>query len=232
MTMGEDSGYRVQLWDYYDRRVQFRAQGASARAQDDGARQVCHALEYWHGLGVDARASELEAENLRVREVLRSLEPTNYLEVGSGPGGYTSTLPGEGIALDQSATALRVLRSRVPGVPVIRADALHLPLPDQSIGCVFATHIYGILDEFDRGTLLNEARRVGSQIVVLDAGRPPGAPAEQLQQRTSGLDGHLYRVLRRHFDAQELADEIGGKVLFAGRFYVVVAAATERPLAA
>jgi hypothetical protein len=91
---------------------------------------------------------------------------------------------------------------------------------------VFAAHIYGILAGPDRTTLLQEARRVGSQLVVLDAGRPTGVSAEEWQQRTTGLDRQLYRVLRRHFDAHELADEIGGKVLFAGSFYVVVISET------
>jgi hypothetical protein len=222
MAMSEDSGYRIQLWDYYDRRAQFRAQDAFARAQDAESRQVRNALEYWHGLGVDVSASELGAENSQVREVLHSLEPATYLEVGSGPGSYTSVLPGKGIALDQSAAALRVLLSRVSGVPVIRADALRLPLHDQSVACVFATHIYGILGKPDRNMLLREARRVARRIVLLDSGRPAGVPAEQWQQRSSGLDQQLYSVLRQHFDAQELPDEIGGQVLFAGRFYALV----------
>lgn len=226
MVVSEDTEYRVQLWDYYDRRVQFRAQNALARAQDDDRRDVRSALEYWHGLGVAATASELRVEGAQVREALHSLEPTTYLEVGSGPGTYTSILPGKGIALDQSAAALRVLLSRESGIPVIRADALQLPLRDQSVGRVFAAHIYGILAEPDRATLLQEARRVGSQIIVLDSGRPAGVSAEEWQQRTSGLDRQLYRVLRRHFDAHEVADEIGGKVLFAGRFYVVVISET------
>jgi hypothetical protein len=222
MSMSEDSGYRVQLWDYYDRRTQFRSQDAFARAQDAESQQIRTALEYWHGLGVDASASEVGAENAHVRQLLHSLPPATYLEVGSGPGSYTSDLPGKGVALDQSAAALRVLRSRVSRVPVIRADALHLPLHDQSVACVFATHIYGILGETDRNMLLREARRVARRLVVLDSGRPAGVPAEQWQRRSSGLDRQHYRVLRQHFDAQELADEIGGQVLFAGRFYVLV----------
>lgn len=224
--VSEDSAYRDQLWDYYDRRVQFRAQDGLARVLDDESRGVRTALEYWHGLGVTVTSSELRAEDAQVREVLQSLEPTPYLEVGSGPGTYTSILPGTGIALDQSAAALRVLLSREPGIPVIRADALQLPLRDQSVGRVFAAHIYGILAEHDRATLLHEARRVGSHVVVVDAGRPVGVSAEEWQQRTSGLDRQEYRVLRRHFDAHELAHEIGGKVLFAGRFYVVVTSET------
>ena len=64
---------------------------------------------------------------------------------------------------------------------------------------------------------------MAGELVILDSGRPAGVLAVQWQQRTSGLDQQLYRVLRRHFDAEELADEIGGQVLYAGRFYVMVA---------
>jgi ubiquinone/menaquinone biosynthesis C-methylase UbiE len=223
--MSADSGYRVQLWDYYDRRAQFRAQDAFGRVQQ-GSRHIRNALEYWHRLGVPASASELEEEDAQVREVLHSLGPATYLEVGSGPGTYTSVLPGKGCALDQSEAALRLLRSRVPGVPAIRGDALHLPLRVRSVDRVFAAHIYGILDKSGRNALLSEARRVAGELVILDSGRPAGVLAVQWQQRTSGLDQQLYRVLRRHFDAQELADEIGGQVLYAGRFYVMVASST------
>jgi Methyltransferase domain len=226
--MDEDSRYRVQLWDYYDRRVELRAQDARARTQNDDA-LVHNALEYWHWLGVTVSAAELKTEHAHVLDALGSLEPAMHLEVGSGPGTYTSALPGQVIALDQSATSLRLLGARLPGTPAVRADALSLPLLDRSVQYVSATHIYGILGEADRGALLQEARRVAHQLVLLDSGRPAGIPGEQWQQRTSGLDQRTYHVLRRHFDADELADEIGGHVLFAGRFYVVVIAALQPP---
>jgi hypothetical protein len=41
------------------------------------------------------------------------------------------------------------------------------------------------------------------------------------QERTLH-DGKPYRVFRRHFDAEMLASEVGGVVLFDGRFYVLV----------
>ena len=184
--MSEDSDYRVQLWDYYDRRVEFRAQNA-ARGQDDESRQVRNALEYWHGLGVAASASELEAEDAHVRGVLNSLESTTYLEVGSGPGTYTSILPGKGIALDQSAAALRVLVSRLSGISAIRADALQLPLRDRSVGRVFAADIYGILAEPDRTTLLQEARRVGFRLWSSMLGAPPACPLKNGNNAPLGL---------------------------------------------
>jgi hypothetical protein len=212
-AMGEDVGYRTQLWRYYDLRPRDPTGTARARA-----------LEYWRGLGVAVTGSEIEEEDTQVRAVLASLPPATYLEVGSGPGGYTAVLRGQGIALDQSATALHILRSRHVGVPVLRADGLELPLRDSSVERLFASHVYGILQPSERVVLLVEARRVARQVVLLDSGRPPGVPAEQWQQRSVRSDGQVFRVLRRHFRAAELAAEIGGRVLFAGRFYVVVVA--------
>jgi hypothetical protein len=90
--------------------------------------------------------------------------------------------------------------------------------------CV-ATHIYGVLEQLGRARLLEKARRVASsRIVLLDSGRPASVPAEQWQERSSGLDEHVYNVHRRHFEAQEIADEIDGLVLFEGQFDVVIAA--------
>jgi hypothetical protein len=225
--MDEHSDYRDQLWDYYDRRSVLRDEPPSSTGHDAGP-QIHYALEYWRGLGVDVSPAELETENAQVREVIRSLDPSTYVEIGSGPGTYTSMLPGRGLALDQSATALRVLRSHVGTVPAVRADALRLPLRDGGVERVFAAHLYGILDEPARFKLLREVRRVAHQIIVLDAGRPGGVPAEHLQMRSSGSGPETYRVLRRHFTAQELADEFGGQVLFAGRFYVMVVSTATR----
>jgi SAM-dependent methyltransferase len=207
----EESAYRTQLWRYYDRRV-----------EEVEATGLARAVEYWHGLGVAVSVSAIESEDTQVREVLHSLGPALFLEVGSGPGTYTSAIPARGIALEQSAAALRVLLACVSGVPAVRANALALPLRDASVERVFAGHIYGILDEAGRHALLSEARRVAREVVVVDSGRPAGVPAEHWQQRTIGQDSEVFSVLRRHFEAQELADEIGGRVLFAGQYYVVV----------
>jgi hypothetical protein len=81
----------------------------------------------------------------------------------------------------------------------------------------------GLLQADERGAFLLEARRVAPDIVILDAGRPSGVNAEEWQDRTLP-EGGRYRIYRRHFDPGVLADEIGGEVLFAGRFYVLARA--------
>jgi hypothetical protein len=105
----------------------------------------------------------------------------------------------------------------------VRADGGSLPLKDKAVDRFFAAHLYGLLEGDDRHSLLQEARRVADEVIILDAGRPPGVNAEQWQDRTLP-EGGSYRVYRRHFDPTTLAGEIRGQVLFAGRFYVLARA--------
>lgn len=199
------------MWEYYDRRA----------AQ--GVRGVNHAVEYWTGLGVEVSVADIEAEADELVRALRGLAPARFVEVGAGPGTFTAVLPGRGIALDQSDASLRILLAGPTQVPVVRADALSLPIPDQGVERVYATHIYGILGAEDRRALVSEAKRVARQLVIVDAGRPAGVPAEHWQNRTLP-DGSSWRIHRRHLEGPDLAAEVGGDVLFAGRFYVVIAA--------
>jgi SAM-dependent methyltransferase len=205
------TGWRASFWEYYDHRA----------AQ--GVRGIGHAVDYWTGLGVPATAADIEAEASQVQRHLRSLVPARFVEVGAGPGTFTADLPGEGVALDQSNAALRVLRTTSAQVAVVRADALHLPFRERALGRAVATHLYGLLPPADRRGLVSEARRVAAELVGLDAGRPEGVPTEHWQDRTLP-DGGRYQILRRHFSGEALADELGGRSLLSGRFYVLVIA--------
>lgn len=199
------------IWDYYERRA----------AQ--GVRGVRHAVEYWNGLGVAVTAADVEAEAAELALHLRGLTPARFLEVGAGPGTFTALLPGRGIALDQSAANLQVLLTGSAKVPAVRADALSLPIRDGGVERVYATHIYGLLSPGARLALTSEAERVASELVILDAGRPSGVPAEHWQERTLP-DGSTWRIFRRHFNGPDLAAEVGGVVVHAGRFYVMIRA--------
>ena len=203
--------HRLRSWEYYDRRAQ------------EGQRTVRHAAEYWTGLGVEITEADIEAEGLELRALLRSLAPATFAEIGAGPGTFTSDLPGSGLALDQSDAALRVLLAGSPTVPAVRADACQLPFRDRALARVIATHIYGLLRKAERRSFIAEAHRVADKLIVLDAGRPTGVPPEQTQRRTL-QGGASFEIYRRHFDAEELAQELGGKPVFAGRFYVLVVA--------
>jgi Methyltransferase domain len=204
-------GDRRRLWEYYDRRAQ------------EGQRTVRHAAEYWTGLGVKTTELEIETEGLELRRLLRSLTRATFAEVGAGPGTFSTDFAGRGLVLDQSDAALRVLLADSPTIPAVRADACRLPFPDRALERVIATHIYGLLRKPERGSFLAEAHRVADELIVLDAARPIGVPAEQTQLRTLSGGGR-FEIYRRHFDAEELAQELGGRPVFAGRFYVLVIA--------
>ncbi len=197
------------IWDYYDRRA----------AQ--GVRGVSHSVAYWNGLGVEASAADVEAEAAELALHLRALTPSSFVELGAGPGTFTALLPGRGIALDQSAANLHVLLAGPARVPAVRADALSLPIRDHGVERVYATHIYGLLTPESRFALVAEAERVARELVIVDAGRPAGVPAEHWQNRTLP-DGSAWRIFRRHFNGPDLAAEVGGVVVYAGRFYVVI----------
>jgi hypothetical protein len=132
-------------------------------------------------------------------------------------------LAGSGLAVDQSYSALRFVRNEFPHLPAVRADGLCLPIRAKAVARFFAAHLYGLLQADERQAFLHEARRVAHEAIILDAGRPYGVKAEEWQARTL-RGGGTYMIYRRHFDPEVLADEVGGTVTFAGRFYVLVRA--------
>ena len=208
----EREQHRRSLWAYYDRRVAGRLPGLD------------NAHDYWTCRGVTVELEDIAAEAAQLERLLRELSAVRFVEVGAGPGTFTRYLSGSGIAIDQSRKALDVLRAEAPGVPVIQADAIALPVGPHAVDRCFSAHLYGLLLPGERESFLAEARRVASEVVILDAGRPRGVSAEEWQERTLP-GGHRYRVFRRHFDADALAAEVGGVVLFAGQFYVLVTTA-------
>jgi SAM-dependent methyltransferase len=208
----EREQHRRSLWEYYDRRVTGRLPGSA------------NAHAYWTGLGVTVDIEDIAAEAAQLERVLRELSAVRFVDVGAGPGTFTGYLAGTGIAIDQSRRALDVLRTVAPGVPVVQADATALPVPGHAFDRFFSAHLYGLLLPDERERFLAEAHRVASEVVILDAGRPQGVSAEEWQERTLP-EGGRYRVFRRHFDADALAAEVGGAVLFGGQFYVLVGTA-------
>jgi len=200
---------RRSLWAYYER-----------RAPDyDGS--VAGTQRYFADAGVDADPKVIAAERKSVRRALRRLPPASFVDVGAGPGVFTALIPGRGVALDQSRSALSRLRTEVPGVPVIRGDVSALPLATKAVERIFAGHLYGHLEEQDRLAFLAEARRVADELVILDSGCPPGARAEEWQSRALG-EGESYTVYKRHFQIDGLLAELGGEALFIGQYYVLV----------
>jgi hypothetical protein len=72
-----------------------------------------------------------------------------------------------------------------------------------------------------------QARRLAPELVVVDTAVRPDHEREEWQTRVLN-DGSHYRVYKRYFDPDELAEELGGgRVLHASDWFVMVAAGDE-----
>lgn len=170
--------------------------------------------EWWLGTGRFASPDRpgWEEEREQLTALLAALRPARTLDVACGTGYLTQHLPGEVTGLDESGPMLAVASARLPDVAFVEADALRLPFADGAFERVFTSHFFHHLDEVGRTRFLAEARRVASELVVVDA-----APNE---------DDHGHRPGHMRFlDADGLAAELGGgEVLHAGRWFVAVRA--------
>lgn len=161
--------------------------------------------------------------------MLAALPPTRVLDVACGTGFLTRHLRGEVLGLDQSESMLRRAREQAPAARLVRGDALALPFPDACFGRVFVGHFYGHLLPDERTAFLAEARAVGGELVVVDAGLRGGEPRDEWQERVL-KDGSRHRLYKRYFSADGLCAELGGgRVLFDGHWFVAVAAALAAP---
>jgi len=180
--------------------------------------------DWWLGRGLFAgrRRPGWEAELDQVASTLGALPPRRTLDVACGTGFITRHLPGEIVGLDQSASMIAIARDRLPGAEFVVGDALALPFPARSFGRVHASFFYCHLEEPDRIRFVEEARRVAPELIVF--GSRPGAADEPLERWEERVlqDGSRWRVFKRVFEPEELADELAGEVLHAGRWFVVV----------
>ena len=155
---------------------------------------------------------------------LRALPPARTLDVACGTGYATRWLPGDVTGLDQSERMLAIARRRLPDARVVRGDALDLPFDDGAFDRVATMHFYGHLQPIERERFVHEARRVGSELVVVDAALRDDVHPEEWQERVL-TDGSRWQVYKRYFTPEGLAEELaGGRTLFAGRWFVAVAA--------
>ena len=187
------------------------------------------ALEYddwWLGRGLFAgRPRPGWSEEVdQLVSVIDGLAPARTLDVACGTGLLTQHLPGEVVALDQSESMVTVAADRMPEVRVLQGDAVPLLFADSDFERVFTSHFYGHLLPEEREPFLDEARRVGGQLVVVDSVLRDDVPPEEHQQRVLN-DGSRHTVYKRFFAPDELAAELGGAtVLHSGRWFVAVAA--------
>jgi SAM-dependent methyltransferase len=155
----------------------------------------------------DRRASEYE-HNEAFREepsedlpgllhAISLLPPAGVLDVACGTGSLTQHLGSDLTGLDQSEAMLR----RLP-VGACPGPSSYAAMP---FGCFF----YGLLPLEDRGRFLEEARRVGQELILVEP-TPAWVP-----------DGSRYEIYRRYFTADRFAEELDGRILFAGRWMVM-----------
>ncbi len=152
---------------------------------------------------------------------MASLPSARTIDVACGTGFLTQHLRGRVVGVDASAGMLAASRAR-HAHPLVRADAFVLPFGDASFDRVFTGHFYGHLVPEQRERFLDESRRLAPELVLVDAKIHAEVRPEQMQERVLN-DGSSHRVFKRYFRAEQLADEIGGgRVLFDGRWFVVV----------
>jgi demethylmenaquinone methyltransferase/2-methoxy-6-polyprenyl-1,4-benzoquinol methylase len=182
------------------------------------------AAEYdeWYtgsGLFADRDRPGWDAEVARVVDLVTALPAARTLDIACGTGFLTRHLTGYVVGVDQSPSMVAIAQSRLPAGLAQVGDALDLPFADGAFDRVFTGHFYGHLGEAERAAFLAEARRVASELVVVDAAVRPGIEAEQWQERVLN-DGSRHRVYKRYFVANALAEELGGEVLLDGAWFV------------
>ena len=190
--------------EYYDLRAPYYDDWWIAAARD---------REGWQG--------ELRA----ALEDVTALPPARTLDVACGTGYLTQHLNGDVVGLDQSASMLAEARRRLPRGEFVQGDALALPFPDGAFERIFTSYFYCHLVEEERVLFLAEARRVAAELVVLGSRPGDGDEAWARWEERPLEDGSTWPVFKRVFDPDALAAELGGEVLHAGRWFVVVRAA-------
>jgi ubiquinone/menaquinone biosynthesis C-methylase UbiE len=182
--------------------------------------------DWYQGIGLyaDRNRPDWDDELDQLVNTLRSLPPLRTLDVACGTGFLTRHLAGELTCLDQSGAMLRITGERVPHARLVESDAFPLPFADGAFERVFTGHFYGHLEDEGRLAFLAEARRVASELVVVDSSIAHSPVAEERQPRLL-KDGSQWEVYKRFFTGEGLAQELGGgEVLHEGRWFVVVRA--------
>jgi demethylmenaquinone methyltransferase/2-methoxy-6-polyprenyl-1,4-benzoquinol methylase len=181
--------------------------------------------DWWLGTGLfaDRDRPGWDAEVERLVRAVATLPPARTLDVACGTGFLTRHLRGELTGIDQSPRMVEIARERLPHADVRVGAAVPLEFADGAFERVFTSHFYGHLLPGERERFLEEARRVGLELVVVDSARRPDVGAEERQERVLN-DGSRHSVYKRFFEPDELTAELGGgRVLHAGHWFVAVA---------
>ena len=149
------------------------------------------------------------------------LPPARTLDVACGTGFLTQHLRGDVVGLDQSQAMIEVARERLPDTELVQGDALALPFPDASFDRVFTSYFYCHLEDAERAQFLAEAHRVAPELVIVGSRLQPGERAVRWDERVL-RDGSRWQVFKRVFVPEDLARELGGRVLHESRYFVMV----------
>ena len=181
--------------------------------------------DWWLGRGLyeTTRPTDWDAERTLLEGGIAGLPPARTLDVACGTGFMTRHLRGEVTGLDQSESMLGVAREQAPDASFVQGDALHLPFEDASFDRLFTSYFYCHLEDGDRQRFLAEARRVASEFVVVGTVWSEGEDPERWDERVL-KDGTRWKVFKRVFVPDRLAEELGGRVLHRSRLFVMVAA--------
>jgi ubiquinone/menaquinone biosynthesis C-methylase UbiE len=181
--------------------------------------------DWWLGRGLysDRVRPGWEDELEELAGAIATLEPVRTLDVACGTGFLTRHLRGDVVGLDASERMLAVALGQAPDATFVQGDALSLPFADGSFDRVFTSYFYCHLEEEERGRFLTEARRVAPELVVVASVRGEGDAAERWEERRLE-DGSRWSVYKRVFEGKNLAEELGGELLFQGGWFVVVRA--------
>ena len=181
--------------------------------------------DWWLGRGLFSgrERPDWEAELGELTSLIAALPPRRTLDVACGTGFLTQHLRGDVVGLDQSARMLELAARRLPHATFVQGDALALPFPNGAFDRILTTYFYCHLEEAERTRFVEEARRVAGELVVVGSHAQPGEQKARWEERVLE-DGSRWQVFKRVFDPDELAAELGGEVLHAGRWFVVVRA--------
>jgi ubiquinone/menaquinone biosynthesis C-methylase UbiE len=154
-----------------------------------------------------------------VVQLVAGLPPCTTIDVACGTGFLTQHLHGFVVALDQSPSMATLARKRLTNGRVLIGDALALPVANGSFHRAFTAHFYGHLPPTEREVFLREVTRVAIELVVVDSAPRPDLPRELIQQRVLS-DGSRHAIYKRFVSGPYLASEIGGEVIYDGRWFV------------
>ena len=181
--------------------------------------------DWWLGQGLfaDRNRPGWDEERDHLAAVIAELPPFRTLDVACGTGFLTRHLRGEVVGLDASERMLTVARAQAPDATFVQGDALSLPFEDGSFDRVFTSYFYCHLEDEDRDRFLREAKRVAPELVVVASVRRGDDKPERWDDRVLN-DGSRWTVFKRVFDGADLADELGGEIVFQSSWFLVVRA--------